>query len=138
MVQFSEKKISKKILLIFLSIENTNISIKIICQNRLVYTQLAFYLNLYRTSYSNSFSSFSQKTGSDISCKICMKYQILLSEKNITNLPSGELASRVVKVKENTSWVGHYRYWSENNIQRWFKKASVVGYIATRDLCHLW
>ena len=54
------------------------------------------------------FSYFPQKTGYDISCKlspketICMKCQILFSEKNkknIINLSSAKNAQRVVKVK---------------------------------------
>ena len=47
---------------------------------------------------------FSQKTGSNSSCKllsvetICIYCQILFSGKNITDLPSAELAQRVVKI----------------------------------------
>ena len=57
------------------------------------------------------FSYFSQKTGFDISCKlcrmetICMKCQILFSgknKKNITNLSSAKLIKRVLKVKGKT------------------------------------
>ena len=54
------------------------------------------------------FSYFSLKTGFDVSCKlspsekICMKYQVLFSRKNIIILLSAELAQRVVKVSIGT------------------------------------
>ena len=68
---------------------------------------MALWVKFSADNILKHFSNFSQNTGFDISCKlslmetICMKCQILFSEKNkknIINLSSAELAKRVVMV----------------------------------------
>ena len=95
---------------------------------------------------NTEFSYFSQKTGFDVSCKLClmgmigMKCQILFSWENIINSSSAELAQRVVKVK--TCEVLQYYFYPKkyylNSYRTFNKQKTAIIMLPADNSCKNW